>query len=509
MSNVNIIYTDPKGLLANLPLIGPNVKAALDYLGQFVVFNGTIDVEIVVDATPTGRFGGNGDIVYAGTKNNLKLWEPSLADEARTGIDQHPDKADLQVFIDPTTDYLANLWWDPNIAASLDGAVPAGRTDGFSVVLHELMHGLGIIGWTDIETGQLRGDSASTWDALLSVQDGKATFLGSATTALLGGVPAEIRLGGSQGAFHFGNGPNLAASQMKWMELSSFNSYYLHYAERYTVGRLELSAMQDVGWTLKPSTITDMSNTWDNRPTERYKVGWETAEQLSGDVLADRIEGRGGNDVLSGLAGDDRLDGGDGNDVLAGGAGNDSLVGGAGLDQASYASARANYIIAKTADGFAVTDSTGGEGTDMLTGVERLQFGDNIAVGFDVDGNGGKVYRLYQAAFDRQPDPVGIGFWITQTDRGIGMVDIAAGFMSNAEFITLYGADPSADQFVGRLYDNVLHRAPDPTGYDFWVGAVKAGVPRAEVLAALAESDENQAQVIGSIQNGFEFTPYA
>jgi hypothetical protein len=32
-------------------------------------------------------------------------------------------------------------------------------------------------------------------------------------------------------------------------------------------------------------------------------------------------------------------------------------------------------------------------------------------------------------------------------------------------------------------------------------------VSRAEVLAMFSESPENQAQVIGSIQNGIEFTP--
>ena len=95
-----------------------------------------------------------------------------------------------------------------------------------------------------------------------------------------------------------------------------------------------------------------------------------------------------------------------------------------------------------------------------------------------------------------------------QLDKGLALRDVADGFLHSAEFAALYGANPSNTEFVTKLYANVLHRAYEQAGFDFWVGALAAGVSRADVLVALSESAENQLQVIGAIQDGFVFTPY-
>jgi serralysin len=52
----------------------------------------------------------------------------------------------------------------------------------------------------------------------------------------------------------------------------------------------------------------------------------------------------------------------------------------------------------------------------------------------------------------------------------------------------------------------VLHRTPDAGGLQFWVDSLNTGMSRAEVLIGFSESAENQANVIGSIQNGIFFT---
>ncbi len=62
-------------------------------------------------------------------------------------------------------------------------------------------------------------------------------------------------------------------------------------------------------------------------------------DQMTGDQLANRLQGRDGDDLLIGLAGDDSLFGGAGDDSLLGGAGEDALIGGGGRDTASYADA--------------------------------------------------------------------------------------------------------------------------------------------------------------------------
>jgi hypothetical protein len=126
-------------------------------------------------------------------------------------------------------------------------------------------------------------------------------------------------------------------------------------------------------------------------------------------------------------------------------------------------------------------------------------------VALDVHGTAGEAYRLYQAAFDRTPDKAGLGYWIDAMDKGMTLTQAAAGFAGSAEFAHLYGANASDTQFVQALYQNVLHRAGDSAGADFWLHALGSSVTRADVLANFSESAENQAQVIGTIQNGIDY----
>ena len=221
--------------------------------------------------------------------------------------------------------------------------------------------------------------------------------------------------------------------------------------------------------------------------------------------------GGAGNDSRRGGAGDDTLSGGAGNDSLTGGAGDDRLDGGSGLDEARYTSPRsANTLVRLANDDIQVS---GPEGVDTLHDIERAVFG-TTAVGFDIAGTGGQAYRLYQAAFDRAPDEGGVGFWMYSIDRGLSLVDAAANFMTSTEFTSLYGANPTNEQFMTRLYANVMDRAPD-SGYYFWLDALYgrgefdgAVCSRPFGLAQFSESPEHQANVIGAITNGFQYEPY-
>lgn len=207
-----------------------------------------------------------------------------------------------------------------------------------------------------------------------------------------------------------------------------------------------------------------------------------------------------------------------GNDTLAGGAGNDTIDGGAGIDTAKYSGGHSRYSVNKTSAGYTVTDTAGTDGTDTLTNVERLQFSDarvaldiagNPNAGFDLAGlaNAGQVYRLYKAAFNRTPDIVGLVYWIGQADLGVPLVDIAGQFMtSTVEFSSLYG-NLDNHQFVDQLYQNILHRSGEPGGLTYWYGQIDGGLQtRAQVLTGFSDSIENQAAVVGVIQNGIDYT---
>ncbi|ELX12349.1 hypothetical protein Jab_1c09430 [Janthinobacterium sp. HH01] len=196
----------------------------------------------------------------------------------------------------------------------------------------------------------------------------------------------------------------------------------------------------------------------------------------------------------------------EGADLLLGQSNGATIHGGAGIDTVIYDLHKILYRIAQN-DGHTEISYLGG-GKDILDGVERLSFLDkNVAL--DIDGVGGQAYRLYQAAFNRAPDPGGLGFWINAMDKGLSMMSAARYFADSAEFQKLYGSNLSDDAFVTQLYSNVLHRAPDAGGKDFWMQALHNGTSRGDTLGYFSDSQENRAALIGQIHNGFEYIPSA
>ncbi len=213
-----------------------------------------------------------------------------------------------------------------------------------------------------------------------------------------------------------------------------------------------------------------------------------------------------GGSKFTGTTGADIFVGTSGNDVFLPGKGNDTINGGTGYDLAVFSNAYSTYSVTSSNGVVTVKDNAGTDGTDTLTSVERLKFSDKT-IALDISGNAGQVYRVYQAAFDRKPDLGGLGDWIYGMDTGMSLTTVAAGFIASTEFATLYGSAPSTTDLVNRLYLNVLHRTAEKAGFDYWMNQLNAGLQsRSQVLTGFSESPENQAQVIGQIQNGIEYT---
>jgi len=100
----------------------------------------------------------------------------------------------------------------------------------------------------------------------------------------------------------------------------------------------------------------------------------------------------------------------------------------------------------------------------------------------------------------------GLGYWIADMDKGSSLTTVAAGFMLSPEFQKLYGSSPSNTTLITNFYQNVLHRTPDKAGFDYWLDQLNTKkITAAGALASFCESAENQAMVIGSIQNGIEY----
>jgi Ca2+-binding RTX toxin-like protein len=258
------------------------------------------------------------------------------------------------------------------------------------------------------------------------------------------------------------------------------------------------------GWTLQGTAGDDSLNGGIMDDTIHGGAGNDT---IQGDNGADWLYGDDGNDALVSGIGNAHLDGGAGDDTLTVfEGGNDTFIGGDGFDTAVFAGANAgDYVVTHDVGGW---HAAGRGGNALLQGVERIAFDDG-AVALDTDGVAAQAYRIYRAAFDRTPDAAGLGFWIAAMDKGVTLEQVAGGVIASQEFTYRYGAAPSNAELVSHLYQNILHRAPDAGGYDYWLGVLDnkaASLP--QVLAAISESPENQAAVATLIANGIAFTPY-
>ncbi|NDA46608.1 MAG: DUF4214 domain-containing protein [Alphaproteobacteria bacterium] len=209
-----------------------------------------------------------------------------------------------------------------------------------------------------------------------------------------------------------------------------------------------------------------------------------------GTIIENAIGGS-GNDViignssanqLNGGAGDDSLSGGSGNDRLIGGTGNDVLDGGLGLDVAVYVAAAKSYALTLTSQTLSLRDKIGTEGLDSLTSIESIQFNDSsldmtsliktaaLASSQIVD-----LVELYVASFNRAPDALGLNYWGGRLSDGMGLANIAKSFFDQPETIAAYPTTMPDTDFVTKIYNNVLNRAPDESGKSYWLDELKNG----------------------------------
>lgn len=335
--------------------------------------------------------------------------------------------------------------------------------------------------------------------------DNLALPFGVNVQTVVGGSGNDYIFGGSASSLYGGAGDDtiVVGSKSEALDGGSGNDTVLVPGSR---GNFTL-VKTGTGYTLIDDSGSGNTYTLSNIESTRFA---DASSLLASDASVGQVyTGTAANDVLQGGAGDDILNGNDGNDILKPGAGNNILDGGAGLDTVVLAGAYGNFTVTKTSTGVSITDKTGAQGTDALINIERVLFNDT-ALAYDTDGNAGKMYRLYQAAFDRKPDLAGLGWQIKAVDGGTSFLQIAQAFMDSAEFKSLYGDNLSSTGLVSALYHNVLHRTPQQFEIDFWTKIVDSGQQtRADVLTNFSESAENQAQVIGSIQNGIEYTHFA
>jgi hypothetical protein len=59
-------------------------------------------------------------------------------------------------------------------------------------------------------------------------------------------------------------------------------------------------------------------------------------------------------------------------------------------------------------------------------------------------------------------------------DLGMDTVEVSARFIDSPEFRGMYGDRPSNAEFLWNVYSNVLDRAPDQAGFDWWLNQMNS-----------------------------------
>ena len=229
------------------------------------------------------------------------------------------------------------------------------------------------------------------------------------------------------------------------------------------------------------------------------------------------------NGIIAGLLSEqDSWYGNEFNNFFLMSVGGDRYYGGKGIDTLDAILTRDNWILPETSiekSGAVVTIKNFGLTSITLDSVERIQFADaTLAFDTDAANSAGGVYRLYMAALDRTPDLSGLGYWIAQADAGTkDAVRMATDFTYADEFKWLYGVQTADNYMTGeditalvtKIYENVLNRAPDADGRDYYVDQITTKLKTVgQVLAEISDSAENKLAVADLIGTGIEYTPW-
>lgn len=256
-----------------------NTLAAGDTLGQYLA--GTAAIEVVIgfsDSIPTAN-GGSEAVVVFGVDGGITLVQPGAAAEVRTGTDPNGATADLRITIG--IDYLTDdVWLDPTPFSGED-PVPADKVDGYSVLLHEIVHAFGIIGYGDDIDGSLPGEFATLFDDQVTFVDGNFFFNGPEATDLYGG-PVPLTFGNH---FHVGNEAPRPGSELLTDLMNGVIGYL---GVRDVISPLDLAILSD---TEVPLLIDVGPNTAPDISPQTFMVAEHSANGTTvGTVLATEVD---------------------------------------------------------------------------------------------------------------------------------------------------------------------------------------------------------------------------
>jgi hypothetical protein len=451
-----VTTSDPSNSASSqLPVLRYDLEQALAGWSQYLTGPGTLIVNLVIASTATGRASGGTTAVRltGAASGGNRVVEDGSEFALRTG--QHLAASDITVTFD--TAYFPLLDFTPNLTATSVAA--PGKLNPISVMLHEIGHGLGISGYYS-QSGVLPANDVTEFDTFIRQQNGSATFQGENARFAYGGDVPLTTASTTQNYYHFGNTlsdmSRTAATVQDPLTLDLMNGVVFFPAHPYVISALNVAVMQDLGYQLSPE----------------------------GMVFAHTVTNRTASATITGTSSDDIVNALGGQATVTGRGGNDTLNGAGLSNTAAYQGAARNYQLTFTngSSAFQVEDKVGAEGTDTIAGFQRLQFADQ-AIDATIFTKAaalspaqlGSLVELYVASFNRAPDALGLDYWGSRLHDGMSLGAIAGSFFVQPEAAAFYPASQTTQAFVAAVYGNVLNRAPDAAGLDYWVGQLQSG----------------------------------
>lgn len=199
--------------------------------------------------------------------------------------------------------------------------------------------------------------------------------------------------------------------------------------------------------------------------------------------------------------------------TFTGGGGDDTINGAGGTDVAVYAGARTAFSVSVAAGKITVNGSTGTEGTDTLTSVERLQFlGSGNSLAFDLgtgDAAGKAALFIGLLAPSQIKTPSVVTTILGVFDQGKSLLEVCQLAIDIGLVTSLAGSNTNT-ALATMAYRNVIGSEPSPAIVDLLVGYMdgrSASFNQATFMSVVAGLDANQTHIglVGLQQTGLEF----
>ena len=214
---------------------------------------GTVRVDRFVDANGSGVI-DEGDQVIAIAGSLLEM---------QTGVDPNGAGADIVVNVNEELLADGRFFFDTTLTQD----VPDGQFDFYSVVLHELAHGLGFLGFADepgpgnlpffdfgTEDDSLLLETGFLYDFLTETVDGQPLFTGENVTRIYGEAAPLEYLTGNPGSdlshWQARTGPDGIATDL---QLALMNPFVIP-GDRVEIGDIELALLADIGHEIVAQT---------------------------------------------------------------------------------------------------------------------------------------------------------------------------------------------------------------------------------------------------------------